>query len=375
MASNSDSSWETLPSYSDFILGVYNFCTVYTQEHRKEIGILRNIENVAKNHQINTSEVLLVIILAAAWTTMRHYASKLLFKPMASHFGLTRSNQDKMPESAWKFSYYFLSWLGILYVVWTNGFFQRPTSVWDGWSLDSSVPVGVSAIYLLQSSFYLHALYATAFQDTWRKDSMLLQAHHLLTLGLLGFSHAFRYNNIGILILLFHDVSDIQLEFTKLNVYFKIQKKKIVHLHEQISNVGFICFMVTWFVSRLYWFPLKALHAAAVTTLERYNPDQLPFLFYINCLLWFLLAMDIYWFLLILGFLFRVATGQIKELDDTREYDVEEKIQRHLKESKNGMEVNKSEKPFNRKGHTNGITQHENLVSRANAKQRGTGDG
>lgn len=51
-----------------------------------------------------------------------------------------------------------------------------------------------------------------------------------------------------------------------------------------------------------------------------------PYFFIIDCLLTILLLMNLYWFILIVLFSVRVLTGDLTELDDTREYDVAQKL-------------------------------------------------
>lgn len=55
-----------------------------------------------------------------------------------------------------------------------------------------------------------------------------------------------RYHNVGILVLFLHDVNDIQLEFTKLNVYFKHRGGVYHRLNDIISNIGCLTFSVSW---------------------------------------------------------------------------------------------------------------------------------
>lgn len=55
-----------------------------------------------------------------------------------------------------------------------------------------------------------------------------------------------RYHNIGILVLFLHDINDIQLEFTKVNVYFKIRGGKEHFINDVLSNMGAVSFSITW---------------------------------------------------------------------------------------------------------------------------------
>lgn len=56
----------------------------------------------------------------------------------------------------------------------------------------------------------------------------------------------FRYHNVGILVLFLHDINDIQLEFTKLNVYLKSRGGGYYLLNDVLSNMGSVSFSITW---------------------------------------------------------------------------------------------------------------------------------
>ena len=51
---------------------------------------------------------------------------------------------------------------------------------------------------------------------------------------------------IGILALFVHDVCDIFLEFTKINVYLKTRGGKYRPIHEKLSTIGFLGFATVW---------------------------------------------------------------------------------------------------------------------------------
>lgn len=57
-----------------------------------------------------------------------------------------------------------------------------------------------------------------------------------------------RYHNVGILVLFLHDINDIQLEFTKLNIYLKSRGGGYYLLNDVLSNMGSISFSITWCV-------------------------------------------------------------------------------------------------------------------------------
>ncbi len=170
-------------------------------------------------------------------------------QPAAAACNLVQGSIEKMPESAWRLFFYATSWSFVAYVVFTAEFdiFGDPPSVFKGWYPGIEVPSLTYWAYAIQCSFYLHCFFATIFLDVWRKDSAMLVMHHVLTLSLIGFSYAARYHNIGILVIFCHDFCDICLEFSKINIYFKIRRDGTYYKsHEMFANFGFVFFSSSW---------------------------------------------------------------------------------------------------------------------------------
>ncbi|XP_008946500.1 PREDICTED: ceramide synthase 1-like [Merops nubicus] len=99
-----------------------------------------------------------------------------------------------MPESAWKLLFYTISWSYGTYLLFFTDypFFHDPPSVFYDWKKGMEVPTDIAIAYLMQCSFYGHSIYATAYMDTWRKDSVVMLLHHVVTLTLIAASYAFR---------------------------------------------------------------------------------------------------------------------------------------------------------------------------------------
>lgn len=74
---------------------------------------------------------------------------------------------------------------------WSSGF-TRCLCPSPDWKKGMDVPTDIAIAYLLQCSFYGHSIYATAYMDTWRKDSVVMLLHHVVALTLIAFSYAFR---------------------------------------------------------------------------------------------------------------------------------------------------------------------------------------
>jgi len=259
--------------------------------------------------------------LALCFTLSRIWLTRRVVLPLCAHLRLPLSVRDKVPESVWKLFFYSIAWFWSCYVVLISGrynYFHDPMSTWDDFNENMEIPWDITIGYLIQSAFYLHSIYGTIYMDVWRKDSIVMLMHHFLTLTLIGFSYAARRHAIGALVLLLHDISDVALEFTKLNFYMKYRGGRYRASHDALSNFGFAVFALSWFVFRLYWFPLKVLYAALYGA-AHLLPVSIPFIPIFNVMLWILLGMNTYWFHFILLCLYKVFTGQM--IDDTREFD------------------------------------------------------
>ncbi|KAM4888135.1 ceramide synthase 1 [Thomomys bottae] len=276
---------------------------------------------LAEHAHLAPPELLLLALGALGWTALRAAATARLFRPLAKRCRLQPRDAAKLPESAWKFLFYLGCWSYSAYLLFGTDypFFHDPPSTFYGWTPGMAVPRDIGAAYLLQGSFYGHSIYATLCMDAWRKDSLVMLLHHVVALVLIVASYAFRYHNVGILVLFLHDISDVQLEFTKLNTYFKARDGPCRRLHALLANLGCLSFCLSWFWFRLYWFPLKVLYATSHSSLV--SVPDIPFYFFFNSLLLLLTAMNVYWFLYIIAFAAKVLMGQMNELTDLREYD------------------------------------------------------
>ncbi|RWS31965.1 ceramide synthase 1-like protein [Leptotrombidium deliense] len=244
-----------------------------------------------------------------------HFDFEMMLKtPLAVYYQLPNEEREKLPESAWKFLFYSISWIFVACIILFNNdcrYFHKPSLIWKDYSMSNEIPNDVYTIFVVQLSFYIHSVYATIYVDAWRKDSLVLIGHHIITSVMLLFSLSTRCHRAGLGTIFLHDMCDILLEATKTSLYFKKQANKCYPIFEMIANVGFA------FIARLYWFPLRVLYNTSVY-LNEHN-IKVPFTFFINCLLYVLLSMNIYWFAFILNLLYKVIGGQIVE--DVRDFD------------------------------------------------------
>ncbi|KAK3824304.1 MAG: TLC domain-containing protein [Linnemannia gamsii] len=100
--------------------------------------------------------------------------------------------------------------------------------------------------YLVQFSFWVQQfLLAVLGIEKRRKDFLEFMIHHIITCLLIGFSYSFSVTSVGHAVLCSMDFSDIILAICKMLKY--CQK-------DQVADVGFVFFVVTWIYTRHIWF-------------------------------------------------------------------------------------------------------------------------
>ncbi|NWZ88111.1 CERS1 synthase, partial [Poecile atricapillus] len=201
----------------------------------------------------------------------------------------------KMPESAWKLIFYSLSWSYGAYLLFCTDypFFHDPPSVFYGWHRGMAVPGDPVPSHLGP------VLSPQGGTGAWRCP---VTSRWLSVLALLLFPG-----------------SGMRLCWLWLcPAVPRIRDEAVLAL----SPLNPLCLCPCRFWFRLYWFPLKVLYATCHSSLQ--SVPNIPFYFFFNALLLVLTLMNIYWFLYIVLFVAKVLLGQMQEVNDVREYDVEE---------------------------------------------------
>lgn len=287
-------------------------------------------EDFKRYYVFPLEESLPIFYLAIVFTIFRYAFEFFFCKPLIARIKFENQNDAlKFPESLWKATIYIFLWGFCCYLLIFSGrhdYFFNPTDIFDDWAIGMHVPTEIKWLYFVQCGFYLHSIYATLYMDMWRKDFYVMIIHHVVTMTLIIVSYATRFYKIGLLVLFVHDITDIFLEASKCNVYLKNRNGKYYAFHEHVANIGFGCFTVFWYLFRLYWFPLKVLYSAGVVAAHRAAQRGAGMYAFFNILLWILLGLNLYWFSFILKFLYKIATGQMKEANDTRDFDVDSQI-------------------------------------------------
>ncbi|KAK9821601.1 hypothetical protein WJX81_004562 [Elliptochloris bilobata] len=224
----------------------------------------------------------------------------------------------KWKESAWKALVYCGLVALELYVCVNERFFSDTRYFWLGCTRfpPCTYPVsrGLRLLYSLQMGFYLQAVPSLVFWEVRRKDFWESMAHHFATLGLIVYSYQVNFVKIGAMVFLCHDINDIFLEAAKMARYAQ---------QKHAPNVLFVAFMLSWFASRIFYFPVYLIRSVYYEPIELvakvYNINPHPHWEIFLALLCFLFALHLYWSYLIL----KVIVKQIRNgtPDDVREDD------------------------------------------------------
>lgn len=97
------------------------------------------------------------------------------------------------------------------------------------------------------------------------------------------------------LVVYLHDQCDVILEGTKLLMKLSFARPLARQVVEVAKNVGWVSFMLTWFYSRLYLYPLEAIMPSAVFGNAGDGANWFPFMLLLFVFLFLILTMNVYW--------------------------------------------------------------------------------
>jgi len=193
--------------------------------------------------------------------------------------------------------------------VYTCDWFPETANCWRNYP---NIPISpaLRLFTLYQLGFYWHSLYAHFVYEVKRSDFWPLLLHHIATIFLIQFSYQIHFHRIGLLIVVAHDVNDVFFEIGKIFVY--LQK-------DAVTNVLFVCLLLSWMLTRLGIFPFMLIYTCLFESQNILPFDISPFWLIFNAFLVFLLTLHIYWFGLMLRMAVRVVRGKEKKIVDSRE--------------------------------------------------------
>jgi ceramide synthetase len=253
------------------------------------------------------------LYVAVLFTVARYAAQFLLeivFKQLVPRNDNRKENAKRCAESAVKLVYYSFSWFWLLKVVKSLGIWENTMSCIEFFPYP--VTFSIMGVYVWELGFYISGLVCHFTIETRRKDFWEMALHHLVTICLIAGSVHMQYERIGLMILLLHDISDIFLETGKIFTYMD---------NDPVATTAFLGLIVTWFVARCVYFPLKILRSVWV---EHVGHMQIPYGIHFGLLLLILQVLNVFWFGLLLNMAYK-KLFEGAEIEDTRETDVDGK--------------------------------------------------
>lgn len=95
--------------------------------------------------------------------------------------GLRSKDRAKLDECIWRLLFYAFSSSWLIYTCFvkrqSQDYLKNSNQTFGEYTFDFDLDEYL--ICIIEIGFYLHAVYATVFEDIWRKDSPLVMIHHL----------------------------------------------------------------------------------------------------------------------------------------------------------------------------------------------------
>jgi hypothetical protein len=232
-----------------------------------------------------------------------HYA---YFMPMLLEYGPDEEvKARKCAQQLLNFGFHTMSTMYLIVNLPQREWFVSDEALWKDYP-DQDQNYGDIVAYLLQLGYHINCL-MIHFSEPRREDHYVMLVHHSVTVFLLVNSFALNYIRMGLLVLLYHDSSDILGCMIKMTNYLGWKKATLIIYPN-------MCFV--WFMMRLYYFPRFIMYTAL--GLHPPRPEQL---FSVGCLT-VLCGLHAYWFYLFMkmGYLALKTKGkQMKDLSEDKD--------------------------------------------------------
>ena len=188
-----------------------------SEAYEGQIPDANTMKRLADTHELTMESV-------HTWMRNRHSLSKFYLRA------------DRFAEAAWRLLIYLSTFSLGVYCIYPQGPEDLPL-MWSKLKEDPfSMDFNLKAYYLLLVlPLYVNLLFSHILNDRKRADFWEMLCHHILVLILGTLSYMGNFVELGTVIVLLHDITDIFLESAKLLNYLKRQ---------HLADFCFFCF--TW---------------------------------------------------------------------------------------------------------------------------------
>jgi hypothetical protein len=244
-----------------------------------------------------------------------------------------KKQQMKFCDQGWQLVLHALSAALELPTLLREGLLGDLRRCWIPCPVDQSIPPLMQFAYLFVLSAYTFAGFRHRFFSPRKRDYYVMFAHHIATCALIVGSYVTRCYRIGLAVMFVHDASDIVLDVTQLMNHAHMEGAQFYF----VTEISFVCAMIAWFVSRIYYLPLKIIgsilvdcHSLCASRFPgqfwRYPKcERAPFWHGGVLLLSLLVVMHVYWFYLGCKILVKVALNDGVNKGEVYEADLDEK--------------------------------------------------
>ncbi|KAL6942936.1 sphingosine N-acyltransferase lag1 [Hanseniaspora osmophila] len=257
----------------------------------------------------------------------RDFLMEVILKPFSIYIGVQKPSKVKrMMEQCYSVVYYGISGPCGLAIMYHTPMWLFETKPMYASYPDLQLEFYMKLFYLTQASFWTQQACVLVLQlEKPRKDFKELVFHHIVTLSLIWASYVFHFTNMGLIIYITMDVSDLFLSLSKIFNY----------LESAWTAPFFGSFVISWIYLRHYvnikvlWSLFTEFKTSGPYILDFAQQQykcwiSLPFVF---VLISALQLVNLYWLFLILRILYRyVFKGVQKDdrSDSEDESDLEE---------------------------------------------------
>ena len=186
-------------------------------------------------------------------------------RSLAARFTAQREKIRKFGDQSWHLVLHCAFAAAGIYIVSGTRWLDDAASLWqaDGGAHVRSADdlfrlpsrASLHALYLAQTSVYVATTVSHVFVEERHNDFLLMLAHHLVTLALIGLSYWFNTLRLGVVVMLLHDASDIVIDVLKLCNYLGLEGRR----HFFAVEATFATNFVTWAYARLYLLPVHVV--------------------------------------------------------------------------------------------------------------------
>jgi ceramide synthetase len=259
-------------------------------------------------------------LVGVVWSTFLFTFGRILVYQFVIKWFMEQHETPPDPARANKFAQQLLNFvfhtgssMYLCYNLPRRDWFASDEALWKDYP-DQNQDYRDIAVYILQLGYHINCL-AIHFHEPRREDHYVMLVHHSATVFLIASSFLGNYVRCGLLVLLYHDSSDVLGCLIKMTNYLNWKTTTLIIFPN-------MC--LVWFVARLYYFPRFLLYTA--TYQKPFSLTQWVSFPAMTCLV----CLHSYWFFLFMKMAYVAITTKGKQVQDLSEDKLDKKRLKQL---------------------------------------------